>query len=193
MGKRMAKKARTNADKVANINKTEKVKTILVEFLENMVDAVETIALAFVSRKEAYRILYGGRDYSYAKYGRKVSELVRNGYLESSTDNSDSIRFTNKAKLKIIEKMVPSSDGVFRFISFDIPEHMSANRDGFRRTIKRLGFRQVQKSLWVIDRDVSGLVELAAGEYEVGEYIIYIVSGGSDVDKYISSSLKSKL
>jgi hypothetical protein len=171
--------------KVTNTNK----KSIIVSLLENLLDSFETIATSFVSRKAAYRNLYCGGEFTRDQFGHRISDLVRRGYLEKDTSNSDSVKFTTKAKLKVIEKLVPRKDAVYRFVSFDIPESMNNKRNQFRKTIKRLGFKQIQKSLWVIDCDVSDLVELAAREYEVEKYIIYIVSSLSDVDGYIEKKL----
>ncbi|MEI8143322.1 MAG: hypothetical protein WCG48_01740 [Candidatus Berkelbacteria bacterium] len=167
------------------------LKSAVVLFLENLAASFEILGSSFISKKAAYRNLYyGGSNYSRDQFSRKVSNLTRHGYLEKDANHPDSFRFTNKAKLKIIEKLVPRKDGVHRFISFDIPEAMSTKRNQFRKTIKRLGFRQIQQSLWVIDHDVSELIELAAREYGVENYIIYIVSSTSDIDGYIKKKLE---
>jgi len=120
------------------------------------------------------------------------NELRRRGYIEIAfTEHGESVRFTDKAKLRALEPIAGRilADGKNRFVSFDIPEQMRRERNRFRRAIKSLGFRQVQGSLWVCNKDVGELVEMAASEYGVSEYFIYIVSEKSDVDKTINKML----
>ena len=40
-------------------------------------------------------------------------------------------------------------DGKWRVIIFDIPENRRIKRDLFRSKLKEMGFRQLQKSVWV--------------------------------------------
>lgn len=122
----------------------------------------------------------------YAKYdpsnwSKQLYELKRSGYI---TVADGSIQFTNKGKMRAIETKVKNSPSVgkYRFISFDIPEQQRKERDAFRRTIKRVGFRQLQRSLWVCNKDISDYVELAAYDNGVEDFVVYIVSEKSDID-----------
>jgi len=120
-------------------------------------------------------------------------ELKRNKYIEFDTqDGERSIKLTNKAKIKLIEEIVnkESNDKENRFISFDIPERLHQRRDNFRRAIKRMGFRAIQQSLWVINKNVGEMVEIAAQEYGVEEYVAYIVSKKSNIDEHVEEVLK---
>lgn len=112
--------------------------------------------------------------------------MERTGYVRHHAHN-DSIEFTNKAKIRIIDTISSKHeiDGMFRFLSFDIPEQKRVLRDGFRRAIKRLGFKQVQKSLWVCNKNVGDLVEIIIEEFKVNEYVTYIISEKSDIDEHI--------
>jgi uncharacterized UPF0160 family protein len=83
------------------------------------------------------------------------------------------------------------SDSHFRFVSFDIPELMRKNRDAFRRAIKKLGFKQIQKSLWVTTKEIGELVEMAAEEYSVADYIAYFVSESSNIDRHIEKMVEN--
>lgn len=120
-------------------------------------------------------------------------ELKRRNYIEIESEGEVSIKLTNKAKIKIIDKIIEGKvkDDKYRFISFDIPERLHYNRDMFRRAIKRMGFRQIQQSLWVIDKNISDLVEIAAKEYGVEEYVAYIVAEKSNIDAHIEQTLKN--
>lgn len=120
------------------------------------------------------------------KITRQMYEMERVGYIKHN-HQSDSIEFTNKARIRIIDTLSQKHevDGMYRFLSFDIPEQKRALRDGFRRSIKRLGFKQVQKSLWVCNKNVSDLVEAIIIEYKVNEFVTYIISEKSDIDDHI--------
>jgi CRISPR-associated endonuclease Cas2 len=123
---------------------------------------------------------------------KMIYELKKRDYLDWS--EGDSVRLTEKAKIKIIDQISETKerDGKYRLISFDIPEIKRQNRNNFRRAIKRIGFKQVQKSLWVSDRNVGELVEAAANEYKVNDYIAYFVADKSNIDKYLKKVLRSE-
>lgn len=118
-----------------------------------------------------------------------VYTLKKQKYTELG--EGDSVKLTGKAKIRIIDKIsnTKTSDGKYRLISFDIPETKRSNRNNFRRAIKRIGFKQVQKSLWVSDRNVVDLVELAIQEYAVDDYVAYFLSDRSNIDAYIKKVL----
>lgn len=42
-----------------------------------------------------------------------------------------------------------SWDGLWRIVMFDIPEHKRGARDAIRRLLKQLGFKQIQRSVWI--------------------------------------------
>ncbi len=129
-----------------------------------------------VSKKKAYRMIY---------------DLKRREYIAISTN--DSVVLTNKAKIKVIDAIVNNNrkDGKYRLISFDIPEIMRVERNHFRRTIKRMGFRQVQQSLWVSDKNIGDLVDAAAKEYKVSSYVSYFIADASNIDRHIARVLKA--
>jgi CRISPR-associated endonuclease Cas2 len=94
--------------------------------------------------------------------------------------------------MKIIDSIAikRNCEKYFHFISFDIPEGMKNERDKFRDLIKRLGFIQIQRSLWVTNQKVGDLVEMSAYECGVEKYVIYILSQKTDIDGIINKMLK---
>ncbi|MCX6808925.1 MAG: hypothetical protein NTW50_04680 [Candidatus Berkelbacteria bacterium] len=121
---------------------------------------------------------------------KMVYELNRRKYIENV--DGDSVVLTNKARIKIIDQisLTNGSDGKFRIVSFDIPEIKRGNRNCFRRAIKRMGFRQIQKSLWVSEYNVGNMVEIAAEEYGVSDFVAYFVADRSNIDIHIAEVLK---
>ena len=151
------------------------------------------------SPKRPYRKLhnlFSGR-YSTQKINSNVSSLRRRGYLSvvaKDPSGSMSIHLTDKGKIRIADLIgdaLPEGPE-YHFISFDIPETKRQKRDTFRKTIKRLGFRQVQKSLWVCNKNIGDLVDLAIAEHGVEGYVVYIVARKSNIDRLIAAMLSQK-
>jgi len=162
--------------------------------LEVLFDCASNLIDKAIDRHSAYNAFEEqGFKWTHSKFSLNLKKLEERGYLKFSPAG-DSITFTKKASLKLIDKITSTrpGDGKFRFISFDIPEQWSRRRNLFRRAIKRLGFRQIQKSLWVTDKPVGDLVENACLEYKVKEYVMYIVAEATDVDKTIKQKLSKK-
>ncbi|MFA4996093.1 MAG: hypothetical protein WC536_03045 [Patescibacteria group bacterium] len=125
-----------------------------------------------------------------------IYQLKNSNYIEICDEEGEkSIKLTNKAKIKLVEKIIEEEpkDNKYRFVSFDIPERLHHRRDKFRRTIKRMGFRQIQQSLWVTDKNIGEMVDIAAQEFEVEEYVAYIVSEKSNIDLHIKKTLHVEL
>lgn len=56
-------------------------------------------------------------------------------------------------------------------VIFDIPEHKRAARDYFRHLLKRLGFKQIQLSVWQSDQDHRDIVSEAAREFDITDNV----------------------
>lgn len=184
-----------------NIHKTDKHKieksavvNFTIEVLDFLLGIPESILLGF-DRKEFYRQLGGmptEKVLTTANICKLFHRFKKCGYIDVVQENGgESVLFTDKAKLAIIDKLAGriSSDSHLRFVSFDIPERMRTNRDKFRRAIKRLGFVQIQKSLWVCDKNVGDLVQMAAEEYRIDEYVVYIAANETNINSTIEGMI----
>lgn len=165
-----------------------KVTELILDVLYGIGSVIECFTF---TRSDIWNSINGtdfGHDWSRRQFSTTLNNLHKSGYVKFSGENNQSVEFTNKAKLRIIDRIADKigTDSHFRFVSFDIPEYMRKQRDAFRRAIKRLGFKQIQKSLWVINKNVGDLIELAAYEYKVEKYVIYIASNKSDIDGVLS-------
>lgn len=169
---------------------SRKIKNFTLDVIDIFLGIPESLVMAF-DRKEFYRLLNGDEPehlLTCANIAKLISNMKGSGYVQIEKKNGqESIKFTNKARLAIVDRIAKRSDADDRhhFVSFDIPEKMRPNRDKFRRTIKRIGFSQIQESLWVCRREVGDLVELAAREYGVDEYVVYIVSDNTNINNTI--------
>jgi hypothetical protein len=64
-------------------------------------------------------------------------------------------------------------DGKWRVVAFDIPERKKKLRDRVRGILKRVGFEQLQKSIWVFPHECEELVQLIKEESQLAPHILY--------------------
>ena len=170
----------------------KKLKNFTHEIIDLFLGVPESFIYAF-DRKEFYRVLRGEQTekvLTCSNISKIFHNLKNQGYIEieKSSNGNESVIFTNKAKLAIVDRLasrIPSSKK-YCLVSFDIPEQFKNKRNRFRRAIKRMGFRQIQKSLWVSDRMLGNLVDLASIEYEVENYVVYFVSSDTNINNHIN-------
>ena len=67
-------------------------------------------------------------------------------------------------------------DGIWRLISYDIPDKYKKTRDGFRWTLIRLGFRKVQESLWVYPYDCKEEIAVIAKNLGIAPYVMVMIT-----------------
>lgn len=159
-----------------------------------IVDLVETAGrkLKQAELRQCFTESLEGSGISKKRITRVTYDLKRYNYIEAF--EGDSVKLTDKAKIKVIDKYVSlyKADGKRRLVSFDIPEVKKRKRNAFRRSIKKMGFRQIQKSLWVSNVNLGDLVEIAARECGVGDYVAYFVVESSNIEKHINKLLTPK-
>lgn len=95
------------------------------------------------------------------KHGLLITKKGRKRAIKSDLD-----------KLKISAPM--KWDKKWRLVLFDIPEAKKSGRLALTRKIKQLGFRQLQKSVWIFPYPCRAEIELVCVQYEVDEYVSYI-------------------
>ena len=63
-------------------------------------------------------------------------------------------------------------DGVWRVVIFDIPEENKRVRYVLRETLKILGFRPLQKSVWISKRNFTKEIRKWVKELKLSQYIL---------------------
>ncbi len=91
-------------------------------------------------------------DYTSTEIRRKLYYLRQHSHVAGNARKGYQISAKGLEKLQrlhvnTIEQTEPW-DAVWRFVIYDIPEEHKLARDKVRRLIKRLGFVQVQQSVW---------------------------------------------
>lgn len=171
--------------KKTKVQLKNKLLNITADLLEHLYFIGGDTLSAALSKKEAYKIFNSNYYHKYTEtpFTKWLDRLRNEGYV-TYKHGSNSFEFTTKTKIKLaklIGEKLPEQE-VYSFFSFDIPETMRDNRNGFRHSIKNLGCKQVQKSLWVTNKDIYDLVQAFALEFGVEQYLISIISAKTDVD-----------
>jgi len=131
--------------------------------------------------------LHGSWDYE-TNFSKAIANAKRYGYLEIvEKDNKKSILITKKGRFRIWKpRIVKEWDGRWRLVGFDIPEKRRKKRDSFRTALRAMGFKQMQKSLWICPYDVSEEIEKVMDmldlEYEIDYFIADAIT---NKEKYI--------
>lgn len=170
----------------------EKFAEITFTILEIIARTPEALAGAFLDHKSLNRRFGGEREFLSDRLIQHLRNLSRRGYIETKIINgSNSVRLTTKGKIKNLENPKnKKSDGRLRIISYDIPEDFKTKRQQLCRTLRRIGFHQLQKSLWVCRYIKADEIDLVIDELKIRKYVAYFIIAKSNIDDYISRILK---
>ena len=121
-------------------------------------------------------------------------ELIR----YKKTDKERMILITEEgrlylSKLKIKSMRLPSAskwDGVWRMITFDIPEDAGINRRRFTSALNLLGMFKLEKSVYLYPHECKKQIIEVAKLYFVEKYIRYVVASFVDRDAKAKSFFK---
>lgn len=109
-----------------------------------------------------------------------VSDLLKTGYIEKKIKKNGEVvfRITSQGKTRIIFDIPLARftskkwDGIWRLISFDVPEKKASLRVWLRDKLKSLGFGMLQESLWIIPHDLAESFEEFLKHENLKDYII---------------------
>lgn len=111
----------------------------------------------YLQKKKLIRLFYENKKY-YFELTRKGKAHLKKVYLRN---------------LKI--KRPKKWDGKFRMMIFDIPEDERKKRDLLRCGLRRIGFKIVQRSVYIYPFECKKEVDLICDWYEVKKYKIYML------------------
>lgn len=133
----------------------------------------------------------------------KISRLKRNGLIRCFVERKKEyleitdkgIKNIKKAFLEMIEiDHSKKWDGKWRIIIFDIPEKERGARDGIRSKLYSLGFKQIQKSVFVYPFECSKEIFYICNYYRARKYIKYMIANIIEgEDEIIDHFLELKL
>ncbi len=122
-----------------------------------------------------------------------INRLKKWGYLE---EDGKKIYLTFKGRTEIIKNIFKNKknkmkwDRKWRIITFDIPEMSRKDRNFLRRELKWIGFKELQKSVWVypyeIEKELQVLLKLWKIEFQGDIRFLTVekISDDLDLKKY---------
>lgn len=126
------------------------------------------------------------RKYNSILVSRK--RLLAHGLLKQ---NGKFLELTSKGKKLLTEwqkhdyKLPPTAkwDGKWRVLIFDIPENRRETRDKVRNTLRAIGFKKLQQSVWVYPFDCEDFVTLLKADFKIGKDLLYLIAEGLEYDR----------
>jgi|SRR3989344_1374056 len=136
----------------------------------------------------------------YSNYPSLVSIMPR--WMSSLETNSsfehknNKIYLTNKGRIKIIKSIIQEKnnnekwDGKWRAVIFDIPEASKHERKFLRMELEYMGFRLLQKSIWIypydIEKELLALLKLWKIDFEGDIRFLEInkIEDDNDIKRY---------
>ena len=108
------------------------------------------------------------------KDGIIIKGLTKKGKLRALDYYFDNLVVTNK-----------KWDGKFRILVFDVPEKLRKGRDALRWKIRRLGFRELQKSVFVIPFECKDEIDFVVDFFGLGKHVHYGVLESISDELYV--------
>lgn len=109
---------------------------------------------------------------------RAIKRLRERGLLEEEREHSGRtiLKLTQKGREEALLRSDEDNaqynwDGKWRIIIFDIPEDKRLIRDLLRQRLKKWGFAQLQKSVWVTKKDIIQTLRKTIKELEIDEWV----------------------
>jgi len=167
---------------------------------EILLSFVDTIAWFYAQHhtfRQPARKYLEERSIERGEFFERIAYLKRRGYIKTFVEKKEKyIELTPKGiekarnafidELKIEHK--EKWDGKWRVVIFDIAEVEKTSRDRFRMQLERLGFIQIQKSVYAYPfecaKEVSFIVETLGLDGEVTIMISDIIQGEEEIIDY---------
>ncbi len=168
----------------------------LGEVASDMLDAMSYPSLAD-GQRQYWESVKADREISKEMWRNNFNQLERRGYIKS-TINKDGVcnyKLTEKGRLRIIKARIKllhlirkkskknrKWDKKWRLLVFDIPEKRRRLRDDFRMHLRFLGFKQLQKSVWICPFEMDPEFQELVERYKLKQNIVTMVIDQKNID-----------
>lgn len=166
----------------------EKIKLTTKQILLYFFDGIVSIEDTFnpkIRYKKPYHEYWQQRDLDKLQFSRDIYRLKKqnyiknyfkgkNKYLELTNKGKEKIKYYLTEKIKI--KKPKKWDKKWRIVIFDIPEKQRSARTALARTLKKLGFISLQKSVFVFPFQCYKEINQIKTIYGIQKYVQYVIS-----------------
>lgn len=158
-------------------------KEILLTFCDVAVKLEEIFGYSWHRAKA--REYWKWRELDQKRFYQSLWRLKKQGYIKKyQQEKKNLIKLTPLGNSKALRylaedftiKIPKSWDKKWRLVIFDIPKDKKALRDIVRNRLIRLGFCQLQKSVFVYPYDCQEVIQNLKYIYNLGPYLQYIVA-----------------
>ncbi len=164
----------------------QKIKNISLNILQYLARFLEGSFDSFLDQKAAFRKYYTNK-FDCDNFFDYLRSIEQNGYIKIDRKNN-SIILLNKGKIKLLENNQNNQkDGKWRMLSFDIPEKLRNKRNQFRLSIKRVGFKKVQASLWACPYIKADQIDCIIDELRINKYVAYLIVEKTDIESTLKN------
>ncbi len=116
------------------------------------------------------------------KLNNSLYSLLKNGHIKFVENKSGKkyLSLTPRGRLEFLKYQKVSFmkpkiwDKHWRVVIFDIPEQKRRLRDIVRFHLKKIGFIQLQKSVWVFPYDCEEIILLLKTNFKFGKEVLYM-------------------
>lgn len=166
----------------------EKTKIVAREIILGFVDINLALLSSFDSRKIYKNPLAKYEDFRIdekKKFKNELSRLTQKKFIKKYfQDKTEYIELTKKGKLLlrkyITDQLIINNpekwDKKWRMVIFDIPNKKRKLRDAVRQKLIRIGFIELQESVYIYPFECFAEINFLKNIYYLGPYIQYIVA-----------------
>ncbi|MBI2334733.1 hypothetical protein HYU96_02930 [Candidatus Daviesbacteria bacterium] len=113
-----------------------------------------------------------------------LKRLRENGLVELIDDRELIVRLTDNGRDKALWTKMRLNDekwdGKWRLVIWDIPEKRRVARDLLRHKLKWLGFRKLQKSVWITKKNCTQVLRDFIKKMGIRDWVVVIESDNVD-------------
>lgn len=133
------------------------------------------------------------------KFRNEINSLYRSRFIEKKKNNDGSITvlLTEKGELKALNAQLARLknkkdkwDRKWRMVAFDMPEKYKKGRDALRYKLKNIGFRELQKSVFIFPYECQKEIAFLIKLYGLEKYVRYAVLEMIDNQEYCKNIFK---
>lgn len=124
----------------------------------------------------------------------KAQELIKGNYDHGITITDAGRKRASLSEFKNLSIAKPKKwDRKWRLVMFDIPEKRKQGRDMLTRKLKDLGFRQLQRSVWIHPFPCRQEIEAVTYNYRIDRFTTYLETDHIDKDHLLKNKFSNLL